>query len=601
MSEPEEHTTTTTKKKSVDFAPLPEEDLREHHEELRKKEEVKKQSNPFQKIPPEFSHLQKKASAPEPLASEQHKKKTQRNFGPLFDELGELRYLAVKDISVQNKETELNFNYPEIWRPIPSDRVLVDITYASLNSLDLAKINRYLLNVSDVKVGLGYEFAGKIQELGKSFKTSGEYSIGDTVIGLINPLSKKGSLSTSQLITPSRDILIKIDEDTLNKAESIDIQLSFNKSKDNDNFEIESSSSSGSVTESEEAAIPPSSPQTRKQLTSISTDLELPPLAKLTSFPTLYCRAKQLLRHSSSIFESTRKANILINGGDTNVGFTILQLLNSSVYSTLSELNVILIVKESSTDKMQNFLSHFTKGSYYDPSKIKRFQLVSYDVAYDDIILPGEIVPVNYKKPDFFASQVLGALLRDDEPGDKTISKSNINDYKLDLIIDIIGSKKYFQKSVKFNRIDGMNLPLRNKLAEGSSLVLLFNGKVKEPFLKKLLKPKADNSAFVSACGFNVSQPTYSIDKLIDYSGSLIWSSKWASDLANSYFTNYNYYEEIELKFKREWVIEGLNLFLKGQLKFRIDDYLDWRNNFKKYVKLLKNDDGKVIFKIESF
>lgn len=38
--------------------------------------------------------------------------------------------------------------------------------YGGLNSIDVAKIHRYRLNLSNVKVGLGYEFSGVVTNVG---------------------------------------------------------------------------------------------------------------------------------------------------------------------------------------------------------------------------------------------------------------------------------------------------------------------------------------------------------------------------------------------------------------------------------------------------
>lgn len=584
------------RKKSVGFAPAPEEDLKEHHDVLKKKEEQKRKGNSFHNIPPELSYLQKKPDAPKPLHS------STSNTPPssrrrMLKELGDLRNMPIKEISLQNKETELNFNYPTVHLPIRAHHMLVDTKFGSLNSFDLAKVNNYILNLSDTKVGLGYEFSGKVIEVGAKYQS--EFAVGDNVFGCTNSLSRKGALSTSLLINPTKDVLISVDDKLLEKLGDVDIELSFKNAPEDGNFEISSTSSSS--LDSEPIAKQPTN--LHNKLAGFTLQEELSPLAKLSTFPVLYCRAKQALDHSNAIFESTGKANILINGADTNLGFTILQLLNSSAYSAvLNEMNLILTIREKSFDKMTNLVNHFTKGKYFDPSRRKRIHLVTFDMENEDLVLPGEKVPMNYKKPELFASDVLNALFGDAE---EQINKDNAINHKLDLIIDLVGCKKFLQTlSIRYKKLETLSLPYLSKFSSDSSLSQVLKANTKEPFLMKLLKPKSYGSCFVSCCKFNLSFPSYNIDELFDYSTNNVslnpWSMKWSSSLANS-LTNYYYFEELSLRIKKAWILEGLNLLVEDELKFRIDDFIDWRNNFKKCIKSLKKDDGKVVFKIEDF
>ena len=179
---------------------------------------------------------------------------------------------------MQNKETELQFHYTTINLPPSSDSVIVDIKFGGLNVLDYAKINQYVLNLSNVKVGMGYEFSGVITNVGSSMAKN--YSVGDYVFGLIDPTSRRGSLSSSQLIYPNRDVLIKVDEETLNKLHQIDINI--NTAGVGKDFQIEEDEQSS--TTPEEDSKDEVSATSRKNSEPHST---LPPLAKLCSFP--YC------------------------------------------------------------------------------------------------------------------------------------------------------------------------------------------------------------------------------------------------------------------------------------------------------------------------
>lgn len=596
---------TPKKKKSVGFAPLPEEDLKSHHEDLKKKEQEKLKSNPFHKIPPELSYLEKKAPAPKALPSYRPKKAASLSgTSSVADiDIRKLHYFNIKDISVQNKETELNFNYPVIDLPLPANQVLVDIKYASLNSFDLSKINRYLLNLSNTKVGLGYEFAGIITDVGSAIELNGTFARGDAVVGIVDPLDRKGTLSTSLVVNPSRDILVKLGDDALARAMNINIELSFdNSDADTNSFEVDSSSDDSIDDQAAVRAVSSTARATKlvreKKKSPYTIDPEIPTLAKFASFPVLYCRAKQMLAHTKFAHNS---GNILINGADTNLGFTFIQLLNSPVYN-FNKLNLILIVRDSNYKYMSNFVKQFTIGHYYDETKPKHITILTYDMVNEDLVLPGEKTPINYKKKDYFASEVIEALFKPHTPlVDPPISAENIGQYKLDLLVDLVGSKMYFQDSIRFSKLDKIDLPLREHT--NVPLEELFNARVKEPFLVKLLKPKKTGSAFVSGCKFSLSEPTYRIDQAIDYSEASVinpWAAKWSSNLFNNW-TNYNYFEELELRIDYHWVEEGLRLLLEDQLKFRIDDFSDWRNDYRGHIKQLRTEDGKVLFKIEDF
>ncbi|ODV80567.1 uncharacterized protein CANTADRAFT_48347 [Suhomyces tanzawaensis NRRL Y-17324] len=574
------------RKKSVGFAPPPEE-LQSHHQDLAEIQHERAKSHPFHKIPPELAYLEKKGQGLGPKAIITPEVK--RNHATYkISELGDLRNTSIKDISVQNKETELNFNYPKIDLFLPPYKLLVDTKFASLQSFDLAKINKYLLNLSNTKLGLGFEFSGLVIRIGSGIK---DFAVGDIVVGIVDPLSRKGSLSTSILVTPGKDSLLKITPEELELLDKIDIGLHLGEDRGAEaskKFAIEEDDTNESINiETIETLQMKSSNYTKQP--------ELTPLAKVSAFPALYCRAKLVLSH---LIIHNNKANVLINGADTNLGLTLVQLLASKVYN-LDQLNLILIIRESSVESMRSFVNLFSKGEFYDPSRIVKITLVTHDMANEDLTLPGKKAPTTYKKLDFFASQVIEGLFKtqyyDD---DKLIGLDNINDYKLDLFVDIVGNKKYFQHTVKFDTLDAIKLPIHDHTS--NTLDELFNGKVKEPFILKLLKPKKTGSSFVSCCRFTVSQPTYKIEKLLESNEPTFWGSKWSNGILNT-MTYYNYFEEIDFRISDKWLREGLDLFLEGRLKFQINHFIDWRNDFKKYIKDLWVDDGKILFKVEDF
>ncbi|CCG24892.1 hypothetical protein CORT_0G02110 [Candida orthopsilosis Co 90-125] len=600
---------TKPKKKSVGFAPPPEEDLREYHKYLKQKEEAELKSSPFHKIPPELAYLEKKNKQAPPKPIDQTPKQAKPNSRLRLSDLpdlSKLKFFDVKDLSVQNKETELQFHYTTIDLPPSSGSVIVDIKYGSLNSFDLSKVNQYLLNMSNVKVVLGYEFAGVVTNVGSSMQK--KYAVGDYVFGLIDPTSRRGALSSSQIIYPGRDVLVRVDEGVLDQLEDIDIDLDAND--DNKAFEVgeeEGEEENADVAKSLETSQPteptkesatdsnigePALKTSRSTLESKKVDL--PSLAKLSAISLLYNRAKQMLQ---SLNTRNKKVNILINGADTDIGLTIIQVLLAEYQFEF--LSLILVIREKSLDYMDKLIARFEK-KYYDPSTIKRLKCIPFDVVNDGLYFPGEKVPISYKKPDFFATEVIDALLI--PHSNELIDKSNVSDYKLDLFIDLIGCKKYFQStSTKLHEIETLNLPFKQHIS--TSIENLFDANTKEPFLTRILKPKKLGSAVVSGCKFTLKEPSYNIDKLIDFSEQGVlnpWTSKWSSNILNNW-TSYNYYEEIYLKIKQKWAEQALQLVLDDKLKFKIDKVVDWRKDYKKYVKALKENDGKIILEVEEF
>lgn len=515
--------------------------------------------------------------------------------------LGDLKRVHVKDISVINKDTEINFNFPTIDLPIPNHNVLVNIKYAGLNSGDIAKLNKYYYNLSDTKVGLGHEFVGQVVDVGKNVN---DFSKGDYVMGCVSPHGRKGSLSSTLLLNSTKDFMVKLDEFTLEKLAAIGPYLKYSP-EDVVAVNAEDAGDDGqdktiTGTESEIMDLKTkveSKIKSKANLNMFPVEKELPDLAKVCTIPVLYCRAKQALQH---LYENSLP-NILIAGADTNLGFTIIQLLISSLYQ-FQRLNIVMIITESNLQEMRKWVRYFKRTASI---KCELYlELVTYDLVNEDIVLPGEQIPINYKKPDLATVDVLEAMFKNSK---EQINSSNINDYKLDLIIDILGSHFLKKTSIRYKKLNYINFPAFNKVDSSSLLSKLLHAEVKEPLFVKLLKPKAKQPGYVSFCKYTLTEPSYSIDKLIDYSTQSSeqsvfnpWSLSWTSGFANS-FIKYNYYDELNLSTKREWLIEGLNLFLKQEIKFKVDAYLDWRNHYKEYIKQLRKVDGKVIFKVEDF
>ena len=577
-------------KKAVAFASPPPE-IKQIHKE---KEQDLIKSNPFHKIPPELAYLQKRNDpGPKPLPQSLPVKK---NNGP---QLGILRNRPIKELATLKLEALVSFDYPTVLLPVAANHVLVDTKYASLNSLDLSKINQWLAGRFGYKVGIGYEFSGIVLEVGSNWKN--DFAEGDVVFGITDPLDKKGSFSTEIVVSPLRDILVRVTEDDLATLDNTNVNLDF---AERTKFALDDSETTDTTTEIGSVANADGDSANTDGKSSATSKPEdspeaLPAMAKLCTFPSLYCRAKDVL---SYLPPGLTSASILINGADTALGMTIVQALHQESYQ-FEKLNLILIIRDEKYTEMENFADHFMTTDDRFPTRITKISLVTHDMLRDpqrELVLRGDDKYMQ-KKPDFFASQVVEALFAtqyydDDLP----VDEHNVVQYKLDLFVDIVGCKQYFQRNVNWKKLDEIKLPLAHHLA--APLAKIFKANTSEPFITKLLKPKRYGSSFVSCCRFTVKSPTYSVDDLITYESTSPspWGSKWASSIMNT-MTSYNYYECHSLVTKRSWVLEGYELLKRGTLKFKIDHYGDWRTDFKGKVNQLREDDGKMVVKVEDF
>lgn len=585
------------RKKSVGFAPEPEEDLKEHHDYLQNKRTQNLQSSPFWKVPPELAHLEKRSQGPKPLPMRPVDHHTRPKKAVKLDDIPDLPSRAVKEISTVNRYTALNFNYHEVVLPIGPDRILVEVRYVSVSSMDLGKIQRYKYNISNERIGLAYDFVGEIAYLGKNFVGSTEFQKGTKVFGVTNPAEKKGALQTCVIVNLS-DVLIPITDEMFEQVAKRDLQLSFS-APDQFRIEEESITDPADVDESLRQEAPGSEHATPSHLKKppargYQVETSLDTLAKFSVFGSQYCRAKQSLLLMDRVFASQRTANILINGADTCLGFTLVQILASKLYrDMLDNLNVTMVIQDASRSMMQNFIDGLTHSQQF------KFHLVTFDSANEDLILPGESVPLNYKKVPFFATEVLDCVL---DIAAEPITKGNFRKAKLDLFIDIVGSRKMFQKNVSPSKFDEVNFPFKARLADGVKPSDILN-KTKEPLFTKLMKPKSAGASFVSYCDYHMSEPLYLVETLMRVIKKLVdpWSLSWTLGLANTFVSGYYYYEKLDLQIKGAWVQEAFDLVASGELRFRIDEIVDWRDDFRTKFEKLRKVDRHLVFKIEPF
>lgn len=594
------------KKKAVGFAEEPVEELWQHHKQVEKKQRQEMKLHPFQKVPPELAYLEKKNNpGPQPIEKKPTKRQpSQASLG----KLGDLRNMPIKELSVQNKRTEINFHHTLVWLPVLKNQVLVDVEYVSLQLIDLAKINRYGLNLLEKKVGLGYEYAGTVSHIGTI--NLYEIKVGDRVYGIIPTESHKGTMSSSLVILLTSDIYVIIDDDMWAKMDETNIKLDFLKPKDEFEIDLDDDGDSESV----EAAREHHQQQARRASDATSTSVTTtgsnntfhkkrsnpfalnqsyyPPMAKFSAISECYCRARQVLDH----LKVTTSASVLINGGDTILAQTILQVMFAE-YEQLAKANVILIVADSNKERTEAFIENM-KQVYYDPAKTFTFSVVTFDMAPIAFIpgkpTPEELAVTNYKKLDYFAVEVIEKLFANHNAhiGPPVLALT-VNEWKLDLFVDIIGLKKYFQHSVGFDKMDEIQFPVHEHL--GAPLYEVFNGKDKLPLFLKLLKPKKYKLAFVLLCEWNVKNPLYLMDKLQPY-------KELKLALGNSLFNMmlyYNYYDELMLRASEKWCINAYQLVVQEKLKFDIDAIVDWRDNTRKYLAEMRQTDMKMIFKVE--
>ena len=563
-------------KKLVGFAPEPEEDLREHHKYLEHRKKENSKSNPLGKLPENLAYLYQE-SRREGLAVTRPLPPLKTSKNLKLKDIPDRPSRPVKEISVANSRTVMNFHYFEIKFPLPSNMLLVDVLYASVSTLDMGKLIRSTYNLFDEKVGLGYNFVGVVSKAGRNYKLS-EFAEGTKVFGVVNPALRKGVLQTCIALGPL-DHVVAISEEDFSVVESVEVRF---KAVTVDSFAVEDQPETDEPT-------PPDDDTKHSKLklpakASYVIEDVLTPMAKFATFGSLYCRAKQALQTIEKAIQSRRNANVLINGADTCLGFTIMQVLASSLYiRDLLSFHVIAVVQNKNCARIQALISQL------GPSNTRRFTIVRFDEVNGDLYLRGEVVPIKYKNTADFTFDVVQAVLADH----RTPATRSNADPRLDLFVDIIGSRKMFQVSKKLCEIPSLN----------NETVLSVFSKEKEPLYMILMKPKSSGCAYVAYRDFHTPEPTYLMDPLSSETKTLLnpWSYGWALGIANLFVSRYNYYEKNELEARSEWLREALQLVRNGELKMVVDKVVDWRNNFRREISRMQATDGCIVFKIETF
>lgn len=564
-------------RKLVGFAPEPEEELKDHHRYLEQKRKERRKDNPFWKMPDELAYLDRKDQKERAPAGPQLPAiKTSKKLK--LKDLPDRPTRAVKEISAVNKSTAINFHYFEIKFPLPANKIMIDVHYSTISSLDLTKLSKYTYNISDEKVGLGYDYVGVISKVSDNLKDS-QYQVGATVFGMIKPTLRKGALQTCLVVSAS-DPLVLVDDDDISSLDLLKVRLDKSASSA---FTIDEDDSSSSNAKPEPE--PETQPRKLKVPHRESYQIEdvLTTTSKFCTFGSLYCRAKQALVTVDKVIRSNGTANVLINGADTCLGYTLMQVLASSLYSRdLLSLNVVAVVRYKSLEQVEAVISHL------GPSSTRRFSIVPYDEVNDDLFFKGEKVPIKYKSMEVFSLEIFQALLAGKGPDYDLVKE----DPRLDLFVDVVGSKKMFQESVGVGKTSA---------ADNTSVLKSCFGEQKEALFLKIMKPKASGCAYVSYRDFQTPEPTYLVDTMAYKTFFNPWSTGWTQSFANLLVSRYCYYDVADLECRKEWLVEGLHLVKNEELRVLVNKVTDWRNNFRKDILDLQANDGCIVFKIEAF
>ncbi|GCE97145.1 ATPase-stabilizing protein [Zygosaccharomyces mellis] len=120
-----------------------------------------------------------------------------------------VKHIPLKSLIFYSKRGPVEFSYDgKIKLPIPKNKVVVEVSYAGLNPVDLKIKNGYQTGIYG-SAGLGREFSGVITHVGEGIQS--EWNEGDEVYGILfHPRQAVGALQTSILVDPRTDpIMLK--------------------------------------------------------------------------------------------------------------------------------------------------------------------------------------------------------------------------------------------------------------------------------------------------------------------------------------------------------------------------------------------------------
>lgn len=113
----------------------------------------------------------------------------------------------IKALTYIGKGAPPNFTFKKINSPIPKNKILIRINAAALNHIDLQLMNAPLSFTSPGQKGIGRDFSGIVEEVGKDQKT--KWKIGEKVCGMFIHFNGQGTVADHVLINPDVDHIIK--------------------------------------------------------------------------------------------------------------------------------------------------------------------------------------------------------------------------------------------------------------------------------------------------------------------------------------------------------------------------------------------------------
>lgn len=131
---------------------------------------------------------------------------------------------SIQALTYIGKGAPPNFTFKKINSPIPKSKILIRINAAALSPLDLQLMNTPISFTSPGQKGIGRDFCGVVEEVGKDQKA--KWKIGEKVCGMFVHINGQGTVADHVLINPDVDHIIKAPPN-LSTEEAAAFPLSF--------------------------------------------------------------------------------------------------------------------------------------------------------------------------------------------------------------------------------------------------------------------------------------------------------------------------------------------------------------------------------------